>query len=480
MFHFAANLKPYTVLRGRGNRRFDSYLLSVDFFHEHKDLARLVVLENRILCADNGNVDLIRDFIDLHSDKANHLQLLRKNEEERLGHKVRPGELSASLTDSFQQLAQGVKDTAKEFIDDDHIVSVLKTQEAMNPTYIVGMEDFTIVALTALNIEPEYSNLPLEWYQEASSRAIEYAVKTASGIFGPSRGKVFGGLHAIDYDTGILSGRLAGEAGLSGIASGLVGALKDKSFVDFRIEDGNVIELRTNIPRPYMRTLEIIAGFHVGYTSVKKKRPAFHGLGVGSPILLPLVSLLGDPQTYLAVDSTAPTKDAIAKTIALYVDTPAPRKLKAYRIAEFWLSDNHGWRCNCPYCRKFTKQHPPDMSKAHDWWRSEGKRELHSDDMHSPSPLAEFMPILSSPEDSMTRQQASMTRISHNHWVIKRIEKDLREHGQNTDSLRNFVSDTMQAYMTLEGSNENWKAAAKIAWAIAEETSLALDEMILM
>jgi hypothetical protein len=226
-----------------------------------------------------------------------------------------------------------------------------------------------------------------------------------------------------------------------------------------------------------MRTLQIIAGLHIGYATATGQRPAFHGLGVGSPILLPLISLLGNSPTYLAVDSTAPIKDAMARTISLYVDTPAPRKLKAHRIAEFWLAENDGWRCTCPYCRKFTELHPPNLEKALTWWNDEGKRKLKAGDMHAPSPLAEFLPILSNPEDHTTQKMARMTRISHNHWILKRLEKQVRKHGHNLNSLRRFVANTMQVYLTLPGSSSSWQAAAEVAWKIADKTSIELADV---
>lgn len=476
MFHFSANLKPYNVFRGRGNHRFDSYLLSVDFSDEHKELAALIVDEGRVLCADNGNVDLIGEFIERHRLEVQPLQERRKAEEEILDHKARPGQLSSSLTSSFRKLAEGILSNAKNAISQDHVTSTLLGQESLNPRYIVGMEDFTIVTLTALNVEPEYSNLPAEWYLTASQRAIEFAVETKSGDFGPNKSSVFGGLHAIDFDSAKQAGELAGKAKLDGIASGMVGVLKDKTFIDFRMEDGEVIELPRNIPRPYMRTLQIIAGFHIGFASVTDRRPAFHGLGVGSPILLPLISLLGDIDTYLAVDSTAPIKDAFANVISLYVDTPAPRKLKAYRIAEFWLAENDGWRCECPYCRNFRKRHPPNLPAALDWWQGEEKRRLRAEDMHAPSPLAELLPLLSTPEDVETRSLARTTRILHNHWVLKRIETNIRKHSINSTSLRIYIEKIMETYLSLTGSNRSWQEAARVAWKIAENASETLPK----
>lgn len=49
MFHFVANLKPYTLHAGPGVRRFRSYLLSVDYYREFSKLARVVNRERRIL-----------------------------------------------------------------------------------------------------------------------------------------------------------------------------------------------------------------------------------------------------------------------------------------------------------------------------------------------------------------------------------------------------------------------------------------------
>jgi hypothetical protein len=51
-FHFVANLKPYTLHRGAGNRRFGSYLLSIDYARALADLAREVIADGVVLCAE--------------------------------------------------------------------------------------------------------------------------------------------------------------------------------------------------------------------------------------------------------------------------------------------------------------------------------------------------------------------------------------------------------------------------------------------
>ena len=69
-FHFVANLKPYTLHRGRGNDRFGAYLLSVDYARDFADLARDVRGGDGVLCADNGNVDLLRASLRTHEVAA--------------------------------------------------------------------------------------------------------------------------------------------------------------------------------------------------------------------------------------------------------------------------------------------------------------------------------------------------------------------------------------------------------------------------
>ena len=54
MFHFVANLKPYTFHRGRGVRRFDAYLLSIDHASQARRLLAPLRREGRLLIAEGG------------------------------------------------------------------------------------------------------------------------------------------------------------------------------------------------------------------------------------------------------------------------------------------------------------------------------------------------------------------------------------------------------------------------------------------
>ena len=470
MFYFVANLKPYTFHRGRGNRRFDCYLLSVDYLKAYKNLAKKTRNEQRILCADNGNVDLIVKAINDNTSKAGSLHEERKKEEASLGHDARPGELSANLTARYQTLANDISDNFKAIPDLQHIKKVLSIQTKMSPTYIVGMEEFTIVTLTGLNIERQYTQLPLSWFKRSTERALQLALDTNSKKFGPLQAEVFAGLHAMDFDTAYQVGKLTAEVGIDSIASGLVSAMKDRSFTDFRIVNGQLINLPRNVPRSYIRTMEIIAGMHLGYASHSGNQLRFHALGLGSPILLLMIGLFSRRSGFTTVDSTAPIKDAHgSRVIRLYVDSPAPRKLSTHKILEYWLSQDLGWACQCPYCRGFNQRFPYDLKKARKWWKAQGERKLLKEDIRSASPLADFIPLMCYSKEKDIRRQAGLARIGHNHWVLKRMEKTIQEKSTDPASMLTWARSQMETYLSFSGSSPSWKASAEEAWKISDD-----------
>jgi hypothetical protein len=476
MFTFVANLKPFTFRPGRGGRRFRSYLLSVEYRRELADLARAVTRGGRALVADNGNVSRIRALIARFEPDAVELDALRKAEEAALGRYARPGDLSPALTARYRTLADRIRDAAREAVDTAVTASAVEAQRAMDPTYLIGMEDLTMPVLTSLSIEPEYAGLSAAWYRSLTDRAVELAVRTRDGEFGAGPSLIFAGLHGANYDTALAAGAAAGAEHLDGIASGLVGAMKDLNAVDYRIQEGQVIPLGRTAARPYLRVLEIASGLHVGYAEATGRRPRFHALGAGSPILIPLLALLGDKNSYTAADSTAPILDAwSSKTISLYVKDPAIVKLKAHRIVEFWLADGKGWTCRCPYCAAFGRRHPPDLARARDWWRANGSPQLEAEHVLAPSPLAEWIPLLANVADPVIRAEAGRARTGHNHWVVQRLEAKARAAARDPSKLRAWAADAIDTYLRYENASPLWQASARAAWELADQTAERLQ-----
>lgn len=472
-FRFVANLKPYTLRRGAGNRRFGSYLLSVDYARDLIDLAREALAGDAALCADNGNVDLIRSLIAGHTTAAIQLEADRRALSTSLRRSLRPGDIPPGLRDRHRTFSENVRNAARSAVDETHITEVVRAQNAMNPTYLVGMEDFTIATLTAHRVEPNFADLDRRFIEGLAKRAVAFAVDTASGRYGAVKATVFAGLHAANYDSARIAGKVAGAAGVRGIATGLVGALQDKSYVDYVVEDGVLIDIGSNVPRPYLRVAEIAAGMHVGFVEACQRRPAFHALGAGSPILLPLLAALGDEQTYTSTDSTAPIVDGWSgPTTSLYVDDPAPLKLKAFRILEEWLVNDREWNCPCPYCQGLNRAFSPRIDEARRWWLGQNKPKLTAESLRAPSPLPDWLPLLGNASDPGLRLAGAIARVSHNHWVLQRIETAARRHSQSHEQLVAWVDGVVQAYIG-SSADPRWKLATQIAWQIIRRASEA-------
>jgi hypothetical protein len=476
LFQFVANLKPYLLSPGRGRRRFETYLISPDYLAQARDLVTAARREKRLIAADNGNFDLIGDLIERFAGDATLIHRDRVDEERRLGRRARPGDLPAALTERYRRLARTVAAAGRSETPIARTRSTVASQREIGGDYLVGMEDLTMAALIGLGVQPEYARLPASWYEGSSKRALGLAERTRAGDFGEVDGLVFAGLHGVDFDTARRAGRLAGDAGADGIATGLGGALSDPTYVDFRVEDGEVIELDSAVPRAYLRVIEVAAGMHLGYTERAGARPRFHALGVGTPILLPLLSILGDRRTFTAVDSTAPILDAWSSlTVSLYVERPAPMKLKAHRIAEVWLSGGPGWTCSCSACAAFSRSHPPRITAARSWWRGEGRRSLIAQDLRAPSPLADLLPLLGNPSDAVVSREAGMARIAHNHWVLQRLVAAAQANSASTARLRGWADDVVGRYVE-SSADANWRAAVTEAWRIAESVSAQLRD----
>ncbi len=467
-FHFVANLKPYTLHRGVGNRRFGAYLLSVDYARELADLARETVSDGAVLCADNGNYDLIRAFIEKQSAAATTLRA-----ERGALRRSRPSDIPVDLRRRHLDFARSIRDAAKVAVTREHVVEVVRTQSAMQATYCIGMEDFTIATLTALGVESGFLGTERRFFEALAKRAVDFATDTAEGRYGPAPGKVFAGVHASDYDTAILAGQVAGSAGVAGIATGFVGALQDKSYVDYLLEDEHVLELGARIPRPYVRVAQIAAGLHEGFVKKAGRRPAFHALGAGSPILLPLLAALGDGKTYTATDSTAPIVDGWSgATISLYVSDPAPLKYKAYRIVEEWLANDRPWGCPCPYCRAFDRAYPPRIDEARRWWQRQSNRRLTAESVRATSPLSGWLPLFGNASDPGLRLTGAMARVGHNHWVLQRIESEARQHSSSHESLVAWIDGVVRSYTTW-AADPQWKQAVEQAWRILRRAAVA-------
>lgn len=474
MFHFVANLKPYTLRRPHRQRQFDAYLLSVDYAREHGPLAPQVRAAGRILCLDNGNFDRIGQLIERWRPEAVALHARRRVAETRLGRYARPADLSARLIDDYRALAERVAAAVREPAALEHPVEeTLQRQRSFAPTYLVGPEDFAVPVTNGLGIQREYSGLPTSWYADAADRALAAgaAARTGQRRTAPV---VFDGVHALDWDSAYAAGKAAGAARSPGIATGVGAALDDRTWIDYRVVDGVVRPLAVPIPRPYLRVAEVVGGLSLGYAEARDRRLPLHALGAGSPILVVLIGALSAPGTFVATDSTSPIKDAASSaTISVYVDRPAALKLKAHRVVEVWLEDNIGWSCRCAACRSVPQPDDATMQQARAWWQAHGHRRLDAPDLRAPSPLAEWFPFLGVPADPALARATSAARVAHNHQILQRLETAIRRAAAR-GRIVPYVDNAVSAYLGSR-SDPRWAAAVVAAWDLLKPVAEALD-----
>jgi hypothetical protein len=154
MFHFVANLKPYTIDPQAKRSHFASYLLSVEYALALRALVQRVHEEHRILAADNGNFDRIGTLLNKLTASAVPLAQARRREEAALGRYARPGELSKSLRKLYASFAKEIADHAAAARREDQVQKVVSAQLALSPSYLIGMEDFTIHTCRSIYIAP--------------------------------------------------------------------------------------------------------------------------------------------------------------------------------------------------------------------------------------------------------------------------------------------------------------------------------------
>lgn len=468
MFHFTANLKPYTFSECPPFARFDAYLLSADYANQvNLDMAARVREDGRLLVADNGNVDLLRAFSARFREAAKVVDGERKDWEAETGRYARPGDLPTSLRKRFNAVAADIARASRSRVTEEYTRHAVERQLSMRPDLLVGMEDLTLGTMAALNLEPEYCAHTETFYEQLADAPIAWARRTTDGEFGPVEGTVLAGLHALDFDSAVIVGRRAAEAGLNAVALGMFGALTDRNYVDYRVEDGRILSFPRPVPRPYVRVVELVAGVVEGYRRAGRPKPSIHALGVGTPILLPLLALLGDGAEYFATDSTSPIVDGWSSpTISLYIDDPAPMKYRGSRIAEIWLKDGRAWNCPCHYCEGFRTAHPPKVNEAYRWWKREGKPRIVKRMLERDGPLSALLPFLGYAEDDELRREAGLARVGHNHVTLRRIQDQIRRRRDDNKSFGSWVEAIVQAYERASRPAA-WRTAVREAYTLA-------------
>lgn len=393
---------------------------------------------------DNGNFSIIGKVRARYVSTAHKLWLRVTMLEQRLGRSIRLGDESKSIRSAYRKLAANAQAMSQRLTGDGE--RGLKAQLALNPTALIGLEDITMASWLSLNIEPTYLALNRSSYRAMNRRVARLAVARQSQLPAPLARAYYPVASAMSYNTALDAGREFAKHGVQRVSLGFGAFMADDNWTDY-IEIGKkLIAFDGRWPNKYLRTVAVAKGFWDGYKEVSGRAPkAFHFLGLGAPIMIPLVTLAGWETPDLTFDATSPIKDALQGG-TLYVSKPAFLKIRTRNIAfRMSIDPTADWDCPCPFCRAFLKTHPFRRERAFRWLKATKAREVAATDLRPSGALFRAFPLFSEPRAGKLRNAINQARIGHNHWVIHQITSGLRR-AKSKRQLQDKVSDIITRY----------------------------------
>ncbi|MBD8868178.1 hypothetical protein [Nocardioides donggukensis] len=395
------------------------------------------------LMADNGNFALIGQVASALRGRATIMRARLREVEDRLGRSVRPGDLPDDLTRDYLALSVAAREEARRLAGDGE--RGLPDQLGLDPTILIGVEDITPACWLALDLERAYTGRRRRDWARLNAGTARRAAARLPDLPAGLRESYYPVASAESYDTAVDAGRIFGEHGLSRVAAGFGAYMADGNYTDHVRVAGRRIDFGGRLPNRYTRTVLAARGLHHGYRAATGRPMAgLHHLGLGAPIMLPLVALAADPTTELTFDATSPIKDALRDGV-LYVTTPSYLKIRLRRSAAWLGADpTRRWDCPCPFCRAFVLRFPFDYAAGHAFHLAHPDHEPDAADLRPGGGLFEAYPLFSEPPGGERRDAVDHARVGHNHWALEQVLAGIRDAataGELEAHVRRVVAD---------------------------------------
>lgn len=247
----------------------------------------------------------------------------------------------------------------EELMDDERAKSTIAAQVDLSPSILMCPEDGTLSALVIRNREQELldGGGPFGAYLPQQDRNIALTKRVVQGKLGDVIGIPYAVVHALDHDMAYEVGqRVAAADIITGIASGLGSFLCSRRWSTNCCLHGDRIDFNRNLPYSYHLVLQVTLGLVEGYKRVAGQAPRFHALGVGSPILMPLVILAAHDSPLLSFDSS------VVERVAAGGKMFSPETgQELHLLREVVLRGRH-WDCHCSACTHFLSRYPIDYA----------------------------------------------------------------------------------------------------------------------
>ena len=443
------------------------YLLSVHRFTPQmiEFCLKLGRDHNELIFADSGLFEKIRLTVEHFNPLAEQLLAKIISKENRLGHTLRPNEVTTEIRSEYQHFARRILSHIVNIEEQIDSKEILKQQQRINPSRFICREDILLASLIGLGVEPEYVSMPKRFYSERNSRSAIFYKNTKELKFGSFHGIPYAVASAVDYDSAFEAGKKMARVKATHVAIGVGAYMLDDNSVDYFKRKRKIETLNKRIPRRYLRTTLVVKGLIDGYKEVANKHPlGLHLLGLGAPILILLISLITSKIRTVSFDATSPIKDAVVGTI--YFNRPADKKVRARVLAKIFCQDpTKKWWCKCKYCKHYLMKYPFNTRKAADWYNSSGRpKEIMATDLRGETDLSLALPLFGEPIGGQKRKDINDWRIGHNHMILETLFKELNKKS-STRELLPHVKDRVQKYGG--STSPSYAEAAKIGLSIA-------------
>jgi hypothetical protein len=423
---FFYNLSPDTFSPANLDLPPGGYLLAPNnATPQLTELARRVRTEGLGLVADNGNFTLIGQVRGALSEASDALHERADAVEEQLGRSLRPGELPDRLQADYFELSVRARELARRLAGNGE--TSLDGQLALDPTHLIGVEDITAACWLALDLERAYTGRRRRDWRRMNTTVARRAVRRINQLPSHLASHYYPVASAESYNTARDAGRVFADHGLTRIAMGFGAYMADANYTDHVFIGRRRIDFPGRLPNRYTRTVLAARGFWDGYRSTASQAPrAFHFLGLGAPIMLPLVTLASGGGTALSFDATSPIKDALRDGV-LYVTEPAYLKIRIRKSAGWLASDSRRtWDCPCPFCTTFAEHFPFAYTLGHAWRDAHPDQDVTAADLRPGGALYDAYPLFSEPPSGPRRDAVDHARIGHNHWALEQILAAIR------------------------------------------------------
>ncbi len=338
----------------------------------------------------------------------------------QIGRIPRGKAVPTSLRKKASDLAHQVVDEStrlSEGIDPDDL---LKQQLSMRPTHLIAQEDFAVACLIALGLERETTGWPVEAFVRRNKRSIRL-FKRVNDDPRCNDIHVYAVLSAMDYNTARAAGRLAARTGVEHAALGIAGINRDPMATDFYVMGKASHKLERPAPRRYVRLAQIIRGISDGYGDAGVTLRSFHALGLGAPVMFPILAAAADNVPALTTDATSPVHDAVRDEVLYDPERNGDRMSRVEIVTR--IINGGKWPFSCPFCQAFREKFNHSDKDAMTWWEESGKPKIETSLLETTKQLAQAIPLFASPPGDMEKE-ALRAYVAHNHFVLGTLAEE--------------------------------------------------------